>query len=291
MNRSRLSSLVCPTLAVALLTLTAGTAAAQGTMTPSQPPTGTPNQPPPGTPNQPPPEAPPTVAPAQPAQPGPAPAGPAPEGEEPSDAPKARTGFQMAIRTGASIPLGSVTGVPSGSNADNPKMSDYVSTQFALILDIGAKIIPNLFIGGYLGLGIGGAGGNQADVCDKNNLSCSAVSLRIGIQAQFHFIPDGKINPWAGYGIGYEATSLSASANGNSSSLTATGVEFGHLMGGVDFRITRVFGVGPFLDLGIGQYGSLTGSGSNSNSSVSNDIKDKALHEWLTIGGKFTFWP
>ena len=48
------------------------------------------------------------------------------------------------------------------------------------------------------------------------------------------------------------------------------------------------------LDFSVGQYStastSVNGSSSSSNSS-SGDIKDKAIHEWLTIGAKVTFWP
>jgi hypothetical protein len=308
MNRFRLSILLCTATAVSL-ELLASTAAAQGTMTPSQPPTGTPNQPPPtGTPNQPPPgtpNQPPPVEPAQPAvQPPPPPPKPAgkegKEGEEVTGedgAPAARTGFQIAIRPGIAIPAGATEKGANG--ADDPKLSDYLGPQFSSTVDIGGKIIPNLFIGGYLGLGIGGAGGKASDFCSQFNLSCTGVTLRIGIEGQFHILPDQKINPWVGYGIGYEASSLSSSAkNGNSnnsSSVTRAGIELAHLMGGVDFRISRVFGVGPFLDFSLGQYSSASGSlstgSSSSSSTLSNDIKDKTLHEWITIGGKVTFFP
>jgi hypothetical protein len=57
----------------------------------------------------------------------------------------------MALRTGYSVPLGSVT--------ENLSMSDSVSGQVPILIDIGGKPIPNLFVGGYLGLGFGGVAG------------------------------------------------------------------------------------------------------------------------------------
>jgi hypothetical protein len=285
MNLNRLTSffprLLAFSVSLPLVFLaSSSTALAQGTMTPNQPPPLPPSDGP-GTPNQPPP-GPPPVYQGTPPNPPPAPP-PYAEGddEKPTDAPKARTGFQIAIRPGVAIPLGSVQ--------NGLKLSDVASPQFAATVDIGAKIIPNLFIGGYLGLNIGGAGGSLSDSCNTANATCTAVTLRIGVQAQYHIIPDGKINPWVGYGIGYEATSINESVGALSVSTTAAGVEFAHLMAGVDFRISRVFGIGPFADLAVAQYSSF--SSGNSNNSTSQDITDKALHEWLTIGAKITFFP
>lgn len=76
---------------------------------------------------------------------------------------------------------------------------------------------------------------------------------------------------------------------GTSVTQSIAGPEFAHLMGGVDFRVSKVFGIGPFLDFSLGQYSSVGGSGGSSSTSA--DIKDKALHQWLTLGGKFTFFP
>ena len=259
-------------------------------MTPNQPPAE-----PQGTPNQPPP-----VQPAQPAQPAAQPEEgrrhgrdkdkdkdkdrDGDENEEHGDAPPARTGFQVALRSGVAIPLGDVQ--------KDLKLSDVAGPQFAATVDIGGKIIPNLFVGGYLGLNIGGAGGTLADSCTKASASCTAVTLRIGVQAQYHIIPDGKVNPWVGYGIGYEATSINESVGGLSVTTTAGGLEFGHIMGGVDFRISKVFGLGPFVDLSVAQYSSYdTGSSSVNGTSTSHDIQNKALHEWLTLGAKFVFFP
>jgi hypothetical protein len=89
-----------------------------------------------------------------------------------ADVPQEHTGFQMAIRTGLAIPFGDL--------AKDAKLSDLSSIQVPLMLDIGGKVIPNLFLGGYLGLGFGGTGGIAADSCDAMRASCVSVGLRIG---------------------------------------------------------------------------------------------------------------
>ena len=62
--------------------------------------------------------------------------------------PPARVGFQLGVRTGYSLAM--------GETVDGEDMSDVYSGQVPIFLDIGGKVIPNLFIGGYFGLGFGG---------------------------------------------------------------------------------------------------------------------------------------
>lgn len=203
--------------------------------------------------------------------------------------PPARTGFQMDIRTGYAIPYGTAIGSQGESDGGELAMSDYVSGQVPLIVDIGGKVIPNLFVGGYFGFGFGGAAGNASTSCERSGGGCLAVSLRVGALAQVHFIPEGDVNPWLGYGIGFESVALAQDRNGTTSSLAFGGWEFAHFMGGVDFRLTRVFGIGPFIDVSMGQYGSA--SADNGDTTIDQDIEEKALHGWVTFGARFVFFP
>jgi hypothetical protein len=75
----------------------------------------------------------------------------------PEDAvPQARTGFQLALRTGYMVPFGQATGAPGDT------MGNTFSGQVPLIVDIGGKLTPNVFLGGYLGLGFGGTAESSA---------------------------------------------------------------------------------------------------------------------------------
>jgi hypothetical protein len=189
--------------------------------------------------------------------------------------PRARVGFQMDVRTGVSVPLGNAQ--------QGGKMSDLASNQVPILMDIGGKVIPELFLGGYFGLGFGGAAGQTKNYCDVNDFTCVAVSLHLGIEAQYQIIPAGRVDPWLGYGFGFE--SVAVSQGNNSDDVGYAGFEFARIMAGVDFRVNRVFGVGPFFDLAMGQYSTI------SQGSVSQDITASATHEWLTFGARFVFFP
>jgi len=198
--------------------------------------------------------------------------------------PKARVGFQMALRTGYSVPMGHATGAAGG------EMSNAYSGQVPIFVEIGGKPIPNLFIGGYLGLGFGGAAGGFDTFCSTFNATCVAVDARFGAEIQYHMLPDQMANPWIGYGIGFESAGLGISVNGHSYNSTQTGFEFAHFMGGVDFRLSRAFGLGPFFGLSFGQYSRyhIEFPGLDTQE---GDIAQTGTHEWLSVGVRGVFFP
>jgi len=199
-------------------------------------------------------------------------------------APPKHTGFQLALRTGVAIPFGDTF-------KDN-KLSDGVAAQLPLVVDIGGKVIPNLFLGGYLGIGVGGVGGRTADFCDAADLSCLGVGIRIGVEAQYHILPAEFVNPWIGYGIGYESLGVGISGNGGpDTSSSVGGLEFAHFMGGADFRLSRVAGIGPFIDVSLGRYGSQTTDNGSTTTSRDIDSSLRATHGWVMFGARVVFFP
>jgi outer membrane protein len=202
------------------------------------------------------------------------------------NAPPAQVGFQMALRTGYAIPMGAADKNEFGTEE---KMSDFTGGQVPLIIDIGGKVIPSLFLGAYLGFGFGGVAGATKNLCDTNGVDCSTASVRVGIEGQFHFIPDGDTNPWIGYGFGYESMAVGGSKNGQDFSVAVAGLEPVHLMGGLDFRLSRVFGLGPFVDYSIGTYSHIQLK--ENGASTDGDVTSTATHSWLTLGARFVFFP
>ena len=202
---------------------------------------------PPSYPAPPPQPAPPPTAPSPPPLPPP-PARPAPKPATPSaGSVPAQEGFQLAVTQSLAIPMGQ----------RQPGMSEgeTYGVQFPFIVDLGGRPIPHLYIGGFAGLALGGGpSGLSAD-------------LRLGADAKYFFMPDRKLDPWAGLALGYEGQ-----ANGEDDSDAA--VEF-HIMGGLDFRLSHVFGVGPFADLSLGTYGGADG----------------AVHAWLQLGARLVLFP
>jgi hypothetical protein len=202
-----------------------------------------------------------------------------------SSAPDAHRGFQAALRAGVSLPFGSVTSTTA--------MSDALSIQVPIIVDLGVKPIDQLFLGAYFGVAQGGAAGAIADVCAHLAVSCNGLSLRFGVQVHYAFRPAATVNPWVGLGIGYEIARSSGQSGKNSVDNTLSGLELVHLMGGVDLRLAPAFGIGPFVDFALGQY-STAQTKQNAGGRVTTlggAIDNPALHEWLTLGVRGVFFP
>jgi hypothetical protein len=175
------------------------------------------------------------------------------------------------------------------TGAQDDDLSKSFGWQLPLIVDIGGKLDPHVFLGAYAGLGIGGAGSEVSKTC-TGGVSCASATFRAGVQIQYHFSPDESVNPWIGYGIGIESTAISMEGNGKKASLGLTGFEYGHFIAGFDFRVSRTFGVGPFIDLAVGKYSNEHIEVANGNTTDAS-IQEKAMHEWLTIGPRFVFFP
>ena len=230
-------------------------------------------------------EAPPVVA--QPAPRRYVPPPPPPPRDEP---PPARRGFQLALRTGITFPLGSI----SGANGDG--MSRDFASQVPLFVEAGIKLHPMVFLGGYTSLSLGSTSQSfrTAQLCGQGGRSCLASSVRVGVEAQVHFQPDERIDPWVGYGIGLEVSSASATGGGApEASESFTGIELARLAGGVDFRLSSLFGIGPFVELAFGTYSHAHVAGYVDQAVKTGDssISDGALHVWPTIGVRGVFFP
>ena len=125
--------------------------------------------------------------------------------------------------------------------------------------------------------------------CEMLRATCVAVGVRIGAEIQYHFLPDRAVNPWIGYGIGYEVAAQGISARDQDQTDSLTGFEFARLSSGVDFRMTKTFGIGPFAEFSAGTY---TAAEFKLNGNSARGTIDKtAGHQWLTLGVRFVFFP
>lgn len=188
------------------------------------------------------------------------------------DAPAARRGFQMSIRTGYSLPFGNV--------GNGTKLSSIDGGEVPFLFDLGAKFNDYVFLGGYFGFAVGGCGNSMAN-------ECVGLGVRLGPEILVSFVPDGRVDPWAGYGIGMELGG-NGSNDGNDA-VNTFGWEFAHVMGGVDFRVSRGLGVGPFVDMSVGEYTALSMTLDNQESEV--PITEHGVHGWLTLGARFVIFP
>jgi hypothetical protein len=181
----------------------------------------------------------------------------------------------MALRTGVAIPMGmaysrnaTVPVVPAGAAS----LGDVAGLQVPFILDIGGKPERHIFVGGYLGFGVGSSAGAFSTACS----SCGATTKIIGAEVYYSILPDDRVNPWIGYGLGYSWLSAGSGAP----EIDLHGFDLARLTFGVDFRLSRTIGLGPYIDYTVGVYTYANG-----------DIHERAVHEWLTIGPRFVLLP
>ncbi|HEX6271477.1 MAG TPA: hypothetical protein VFZ53_00485, partial [Polyangiaceae bacterium] len=246
------------------------------------------------------PAPPPESAPATPTPaPAPAPtppgttAPPATSATELRPAPPATTGFQMAFRFGLAFPFGDATGAPLDT------LGARYAWQVPLGLDIGGKLGPNVFVGGYLTYAFGAEGSDTLveALCDdddedlENDVSCGASSLRFGLQVQYHFTPAEKTNGWIGFGAGLTSASQYLKDNqfGYSETVRLSGYTVAQLSGGLDLR-SKLVGAGPYAELSLGRF-TRSSTEVDARETASGDIDDPAWHAWLTFGIRMVLFP
>ncbi len=195
------------------------------------------------------------------------------------------SGFELGARLGYGIPMGKLA-----DEADSD-LKDWSKRQIPLWLDLGYRANPNIFVGGYLSYGFASVGSGIGDICDQDGVDCSASDLRLGAQLQYHFMPGESTDAWGGLGVGWEHSSLSASAAGGDVTLSTSGFEFALLQGGVDFQVADSVALGPFLGLTLARFSSVNCDSDAGCGDFDGDIENKAFHEWLFLGVRGAFGP
>ncbi len=229
--------------------------------------------------------APPGAAPAPAAVPAASPAPPV------KTVKPAASGFQFAFRTGLTFPYGDAT------DAGGDALGDRYAWQVPIAIDLGARFAESFFAGVYLGIGFGSTGSDSQleaacrddDDDGTNDITCNVVSLRAGLEGSYSFQPAESMNPWIGYGIGYEATTATYTdrERGYKETVTSGGATWAQLTLGLDLR--KSIGVGPFLEVAIGEFNKTTTEIQSQKHSVS--IPDRALHAWIMLGLRFVVNP
>ena len=165
-------------------------------------------------------------------------------------------------------------------------------------LGLGAKIIDELYIGAYLNVGLGWEGSDikTEGRCEAGNdiqddVSCSTTSVHAGIEARYSITPAEWMSGWVGYGLGITSATQSISDAGRyDETSTAQGLEFARLSGGLDFRFTRGFGMGPFALVQLGRYTHERTTIRNVTT-FSGDIDNPAAHAWVSVGVRLVILP
>jgi hypothetical protein len=227
-----------------------------------------------------------------------APAGPAAPALTPrrrGGSPDANRGFQMHFTPllALSFPFGAATDAPRDSLS-----SRYGWQWVPFDLGIGAKPSDELYVGGYLNLGVGYEGSDLTtekrceagdDVSD--DVSCSSMNVHAGIEVRYTFTPAEASTGWLGYGVGITSASQTISDTGGYRETSSVrGIDWARLSGGVDFRLVRGFGLGPFAVVHVGRYMHQR-TEIREVVTFSDEIEDQAFHAWLTLGLRMVVFP
>jgi hypothetical protein len=164
--------------------------------------------------------------------------------------------------------------IAMGGLAKGSKLKDMVVGVVPVWLDLGYMVTPNLMVGLYA---------LYATLPDF-----SRIDIRLGVQALYHPLRAGIMDPWFGLGIGYERLKASETVwTGFTSqteySQTLKGIELANLQAGLDFKPAPMIGVGPYVSFSLGQYWTWD-SNVPYGGGRSGSIDQKAIHEWLTFG-------
>lgn len=187
-------------------------------------------------------------------------------------------GFDFGARLGYAVPFGNTSG--------DDKLSDGVSGAVPFVLEAGYRVNASITVGALFQYGVAQVKDGDTTGCG-GGVSCSASVMRLGIEGIYNLNLGTAMAPWVGLSTGYEWFSLTASGGGQSATVSAKGFEFVSLHAGGDFSLAPNFALGPFVSLSLAQYASASVEGAGV--SMSMDLTDKKMHEWLQLGVRGRF--
>lgn len=206
-------------------------------------------------------------------------ASPSPEPERPG----AR--FEVDARLGVAL--------PSGDLANKVPASDNVSMMVPFGVGAGVRWPSGTYLGAYFSYGIlamkhGGV------ACPAGWTRCTGHDVRLGAEMLFHLRSRKPVDPWFGFGFGYEwltyHASLAQSAGELTDTVTIEGYEYLNLQLGIDFALRKALTLGPVLTFTFASYGDLTAerTGSATSPSTSQGIAS-GFHTWVFVGARGSF--
>ncbi len=189
----------------------------------------------------------------------------------------AQAQFALDLKMAYAIPTGNVINGIALSNSTSGAIPFEVAGRY--------RFTPNLSAGLYFQWGPAFL---KSSFCDVG-LSCSASDMRLGVEVMYGFNPTG-MNPWVSLGTGWEWSFASATAGGLSATSQTNGWEYFNIQTGIDFPLSKLFGLGPYVGYFGGSFTSWSATDSNGvYTSGTYGSGVAAFHGWFQIGAKGTF--
>jgi hypothetical protein len=204
---------------------------------------------------------------------------------QPREEPRYVSRLVLGVSSGYAYGLGDID--------SSTALQDAVGFQVPVQLDIGWRFHPEFSVGVYGAYGFSRPTGAMKASCDQNDLSCSANTIRAGVQLVRYFPSapsesspvwndpsrrDVLNSAWLGVGLGYESITVGI---GNVD-LTATGYE-ASAQGGVNLHETPSSSLGLFVAVSVARFTYLK------SAVASGSLSEQRLHEWITIGLRAEF--
>jgi hypothetical protein len=208
----------------------------------------------------------------------------APPAPTPTPTERRYPSFEIALRSGVSIPIG---GMAQGRFAEPIRMAHVAGLQVPVFVDLGWRLSPAVFVGGYGSIALGpGSERFERDTCLT---TCRTLSVHAGAQVHVHLAPRRRVDPWLGIGVGYESLTTAGSP-----AVDARGFEIARPAAGVDLRLSPLVAGGLFVDGTIVAYTSaesdLAGITPNRSQVPFKEELDRPyIHSWVTFGIRFVF--
>jgi hypothetical protein len=113
--------------------------------------------------------------------------------------------------------------------------------------------------------------------------SCSGSVVRVGVDVEYHFTPEDRVDHYVAIGAGYEWLALDA----GKSRLRYRGPEWLTVAFGEEFPLGPI-GIGPVLSLSLGQFTHLE-SDVPPVPPIAEPIDNRAVHVWLLLGVRVSY--
>ncbi len=195
-------------------------------------------------------------------------------------------GITLSARLGFAAPSGDISDdrYDTGERVD-PALDDLVRHKIPIWFELGYRFNPAVWGGLYLELA---PASMDRSFC-LAGADCDAYGVRVGVDMQLHFAPRATMDPWIGFGMGWEFLSVEAydASIGDISQFTWGGLELPLLEAGLDLAVSPRATFGPYVAWSIAHF-TRYGVESPGLPDLSGDIDDRAIHTWFQIGLKGT---
>lgn len=202
------------------------------------------------------------------------------------------------------VPIGLSFNAPFGSidGGDGHGLGENAGTFTNFELGVGLRVRRVVV---DLMFAVGGAGmqGPLADVVASQGFDPSGVlHIFAGLDAAYYVARTQTWAPWVGGRIGYDGLSFSGDQGEDTHLSYMFGGFYLAARAGADWRVAPAFGLGPFIELGVGRFSSgsvsvsvdddpLTLSDDSRETSEDLDLEGGAMHGYLGGGLRLVFFP